>query len=153
MDREHWPTAMKARMAEFRMEEITELIRQAALGARKKYFSEEAWDSVVEMRKRFGLWSPTWQARVDLFRAVEAALSAGANVEEGRRFARQWVSLFETDSGGDAGVRAGLLRCWADRRNWSAMVRWREEGLHMMNGERFDRVADFLDQAAKMEAA
>jgi DNA-binding transcriptional MerR regulator len=145
MDREHWPATMKARMAEFRIEEITELIRRAALCARKKYFSEEAWDLVVEMRKQSGLWSPTWQARVDLFRAVEGALGAGASVEEGRRFAGEWVSLFETDSGGNAAVKAGLLRCWADRRNWSAMVRWREEGLHMMSGERFDRVADFLD--------
>jgi len=39
LDREHWPVAMKERIAEFRLEEISELIRQAALCVRKKYFS------------------------------------------------------------------------------------------------------------------
>jgi hypothetical protein len=33
---------MRTRIAEFRLEEITELIRQAALCAKKKYFSEAA---------------------------------------------------------------------------------------------------------------
>jgi len=76
MDREHWPETMKARLAEFRLEEISELMRQAALSARKKYFSETAWNKVVEMRRRHGqLMPPTWQAHVDLFRAGEAALA------------------------------------------------------------------------------
>jgi len=149
MDREHWPPPMKARIAEFRLEEITELIRHAALCARKKYFSEEAWDTLVEMRKQSGqLCPPTWQARVDLFRAVEAALGEGPAGEPARRLVEQWKALFDTDSRGDAGVKAGFLRCWADRRNWSAVVRWLEEGVHMMSGERFERVADFLDRAA-----
>jgi hypothetical protein len=69
--------------------------------------------------------------------------------EQAHRFANEWAALFDVDSGGDPGVKEGLMGCWADRPNWSAVVRWREEGLHMMSGEQFDRVADFLDQAGQ----
>src|SRR5262249_46783888 len=75
MDREHWPAAMKERIARFQLEAVTELIRQAALCSRKKYFSEAAWARVVELRKQTGhLFSCAWQARVDLFRDAELAL-------------------------------------------------------------------------------
>jgi MerR family transcriptional regulator, thiopeptide resistance regulator len=149
MDREHWPAAMKARIAEFRLEEVTELMRQAALCARKKYFSEQAWAVFVEMRKQSGRLSPpTWQARVDLFRAAESALGEDPAAAQQQRLGQQWMALFDVDSGGDASVKAGLMRCWADRPHWSAVVRWLEEGVHMMSGERFERVADFLDHAA-----
>jgi hypothetical protein len=60
--------------------------------------------------------------------------------ELGKHLARQWMALFDADSGGDASVKVGLVRCWADRRNWSAVVRWMEEGVHMMSGERFEQV-------------
>ncbi len=152
VDREHWPAAMKARIAEFRLEEITELIRQAALCARKKYFSEAAWTMAVNMRKRTGLMPPSWQAHVDLFRAAEAALGEDPAGELGKRLARKWMALLDADSGGDSSVKAGLVRCWADRRNWSPVVRWMEEGVHMMSGKRFEQVADFLDRAAAQES-
>ena len=146
IDRDHWPPAMKARITEFRLEEIAELIRQAALCARKKYFSETAWDAVVAMRKRTGLMPQTWQGHVDLFREAEARLEEGPTSEWGRGFAERWEALLDADCEGDPGVRAGLVRCWADRPNWSAVVRWMEGGVHMMSGERFQRVADFLDR-------
>lgn len=150
MDREHWPAEMKARITEFRLEEVTELIRQAALCSRKKYFSEAAWTRVVEMRKQSGqLFPPTWQARVDLFRKVDAAIAEGTATMQAHRFANEWAALFDVDSIGDHAVKDGLMRCWADRANWSAVLRWREEGLHMMSGEQFDRVADFLDRAGQ----
>jgi DNA-binding transcriptional MerR regulator len=148
-DRENWPEEMRARVREFRLDEVTELIRQAALCARKKYFSEAAWQVVVERRKKAGHLMPTsWQARVDLFRAAEEALADGPASARGQRLASQWRAVIEQDSDGDASVKAGLERCWADRRNWSAVVRWREEGIHMMSGERFERVADFLERAS-----
>jgi hypothetical protein len=142
MDREHWPSTMKARVAEFRLEEVTELMRQAALCARKKYFSPPAWNTVVALRKRNGLMPATWQAHVDVFSAAEESLGEDPAGEQGRRLAREWMALRDADSGGDATVKAGLVNCWADRRNWSAVVRWMEEGVHMMSGERFDKVAE-----------
>jgi len=52
---------------------------------------------------------------------------------------------------GDLEVKAGLLNCWAQRRNWRATVRWYMEGLAMMNTERFERAADFLDEACRAD--
>jgi len=63
------------------------------------------------------------------------------------------MALFDTDSGGDASVKLGLMKCWADRRNWSPVLRWMEEGVHMMSAERFDQVGDFLDRAAQLSSA
>ena len=45
------------------------------------------------------------------------------------------------------GQAATSLTSWAGRRNWTATPRWSTEGMVMMNRERFDRAADFLDQA------
>jgi hypothetical protein len=118
MDREHWPVAMKARIAEFKLEEITELIQRGALCARKKYFSEGAWARVVEMRKQSAqLFPSTWQARADLFRTVDAAIAKGTAAGQAHRFANEWAALFEVDSGGDPEVKQGLMRCRADRPN------------------------------------
>ena len=35
-------------------------------------------------------------------------------------------------------VKARLENCWADRRNWSHIVRWREEAVHAMRRIRQD---------------
>ena len=50
MDREHWPAAMKRRIAEFNLEEVTEFIQQAAICSRKRYFSEQAWGTWMALR-------------------------------------------------------------------------------------------------------
>jgi hypothetical protein len=52
-----------------------------------------------------------------------------------------------TRRSGDPDAKAGLKKSWADRRNWSATVRWREEGISMMTTERFEKAADFIDKA------
>src|SRR5262249_17904117 len=129
--------------------EVAELIRKAALCARRKYFTETAWAKVEQARRCAGqLMPPTWQTHVDVFRAAEAALDEQPDSDHVQSIAAQWKARFETDSGGDAEVKAGLENCWSDRRNWSPVVRWTEEAVHMMNGHRFDSVADFLDGAA-----
>jgi DNA-binding transcriptional MerR regulator len=149
LNRAQWPAALQARLAEFRLEEVADLIRKAALCARRKYFTATAWAKVEETRRRAGqLMPPTWQTHVDVFHAAEAALSERPDYEHVQGIAGQWKALFEVDSGGDAEVKAGLENCWVDRRNWSPVVRWMEEAVHMMDGGRFDRVADFLDGAA-----
>jgi DNA-binding transcriptional MerR regulator len=148
MDRANWPEEIKARLAEHRLEEIADLIRRAALCARKKYFTDDAWKALQERRALWTQHTPAWQQHVDLFRAVETALGEDPAGERGQSLARQWNEVLDTDSGSNPSVRAGLVKCWADRRNWSAVLRWIEEGAHMMSGERFDRVAEFLERAA-----
>ena len=52
----------------------------------------------------------------------------------------------DTASGGNPELREGLRKEWADRQNWTATVRHLEEALSMMTGERFDKVAAFIDK-------
>ena len=102
MDREHWPTAMKQRMTEFRMEEAAEFIKQAALCSRKKYFSEEAWAKVLWMRDQSPeAFSVAWQRKVDLFHDIEAALGEDPASEKAQSLVNRWRSQIEDDCGGD----------------------------------------------------
>jgi len=57
-----------------------------------------------------------------------------------------WAAYLDDASGGDPEVKTGLIKVWADRKNWSATLRWVEEALSMVADERFDTVADFIDR-------
>jgi DNA-binding transcriptional MerR regulator len=153
MDRQNWPAAMKQRMLEYHREEVAAFIQRVAMCARKKYFSEAAWTRFEKLRERrltaTDVRAALWQERLDLFHDIEAALQEDPAGEKGTTFARRWMAQFDEESGGDPEVKAGLLNCWADRRNWTATVRWYMEGLAMMNTERFNRAADFLDEACR----
>jgi DNA-binding transcriptional MerR regulator len=154
MDREHWPSAMKQRIAEFRLEEVNEFIKKAALCSQKKYFSEEGWAKRAQMRDRAAEdYSAFWQTRVDLFRDIESSLGEDPAGEKGQALAERWMALMDAASGGDPAVKAGLLKAWADRRNWPATVRWQEEGLCMMTTERFEKAAEFIDRAIAFAGA
>ena len=146
MDRENWPPFMKRRIVEFRLEEVMQFISRAALCARKKYFSGPGWGRFMELRKDPAQLSVTWQSRVDLFRNAEACLGENPASENAHSLAVQWAAHLETASGGDSEVEAGLRKSWADRPNWSATVRYMEEGLAMMTGDRFDKAASFIDE-------
>jgi tRNA threonylcarbamoyladenosine modification (KEOPS) complex Pcc1 subunit len=147
MDREHWPPFMKRRIAEFKLEEVTRYIQQAVLSSRKKYFSEPGWVKFVEIRKDPAQISVIWQSRVDLFREVDSYLGDNSAGEKAQALAVRWAAHIDAASGGNAEVKAGLRKEWADRRNWTATVRYLEETLSMMTGERFDNAAACIDKA------
>jgi len=153
MDRGNWPEAMKQRSAEHHREEVAEFIKRVAMSARKKYFSESAWARYAELRESLlhdtTARSAFWQERLDLFHDLEAAAGEDPAGEKGRALAERWMAQIEQESAGDSEIKAGLVNCWANRRNWSATVRWYMEGLAMMNTERFDRAAEFLDEACR----
>lgn len=150
MDRENWPPPMKRRITEFNLEEVSTFIKTVAVSGRKRYFSEAAWTRFVELRKRIlndtAAVSCRWQAKVDLFRDVEAVLNEDPGGEKGQGLAQRWIAQLEDESSGDAEIKAGLVKAWADRQNWPATVRWYMEGIFMMTGERFDKAADFIDR-------
>jgi DNA-binding transcriptional MerR regulator len=152
MDREHWPAAMKERIAKFRIEEVTGFIKQAALSSRRKYFSQEAWAKVVEMRDDLRKQAAEdlarcWQASVDLFRDVEASLAEDPAGEPAQALAARWLALVDSTSGGHPEVKDGVMKVWADRRNWTATLRWQMESLYMATSERFEKAADFIERA------
>ena len=153
IDRAQWPPAMKRRIAEFNLEDVTAFIQQAAISSPKKYFNEEAWAMYVVLRDR----SPeevsrSWQARVDLFRDVESALGEDPAGELAQALAARWRAQMDDTSGGNPGVKAGLMKQWADRPHWPVTLRWQMVGLSMMSDERFDKAADFIDAAVAADA-
>jgi thioredoxin 1 len=145
MDRANWPPAMKRRLEEFRLEELTEFMMKAAVAQPKKYLTEAGWaklhtqDPMVSSRR--------WQARVDLFRDIEAALGEDPAGERGQALAARYRALVEDFTNGDPEVKAGLGKMWADRHHWPRPLRWSIEALYSRVDERFDRCADFLDRA------
>jgi MerR family transcriptional regulator, thiopeptide resistance regulator len=147
MNREHWPQSMKRRIAEFNLEKVNEFMGKAVLSSRKKYFSKDAWEKVVEIRNDPSRMSAMWQSRVDLFREAESSLPKDPGSEKVKTVVMRWKIYLEAASGGDPDVKAGLIRVWSDRKNWTATLRWLEEGLSMVTGERFDTAADFIDKA------
>ena len=148
MDRDRWPPAMKRRIAEFNLEEVTAFIGQAAISSRKRYFSEQAWATWMVLRNKSPEeFSRSWQARVDLFRDIESALGADPAGETAQALARRWMAQMDETSAGDPGVKAGLMKQWADRQHWPATLRRQIEGLHLMSHEQFEQAADFIDAA------
>ncbi|MBV8845709.1 MAG: MerR family transcriptional regulator [Bryobacterales bacterium] len=148
MDRANWPDAMKQRLTEYKMEEVHNFVRQAVLASQKKYFSEAAWEKLMQLTRQTTDHSAQWQARVDLFRDTEAALDEDPAGERAQELVARWNAQLDTNSGGDPEIRAGLLAGWSRRKEWPASVRWQVEALHMMSFDRFERAADFLDRAA-----
>jgi hypothetical protein len=52
------------------------------------------------------------------------------------------MAQMDETSAGDPGVKAGMMKQWADRRHWPATLRWQMEGLHRMSAEQFEQAAD-----------
>lgn len=149
MNREHWPPAMKRRIAEFNLEEVHEFIKRTALTSRKKYFTADAWAKHLDLRANQTPqdFSVLWQTRVDLFSDIEHALGEDPAGEKAQGLGTRWLAHLDAASGGDPGIKAGLMKVWADRPNWSGTLRWLEEGLCRMTSDQFDKAADFIDKA------
>ena len=144
----NWQPFMKQRAAEFKIEEISLFIKQAEIASRKRDFSERAWAKLTEQRMMSAeQHSALWQARVDLFRDLEAALGEDPAGATAHALAARWMQQIEAASAGDLEIKAGLLQGWSHRHGWPDSQRWRVEALHFMSFDRFEKCADFLDRA------
>lgn len=85
------------------------------------------------------------------FREAESYLGEDPDSEKAQALAVRWTAHIDAASGGNPEVRAGLRKAWGDRQNWTATVRYLEEGLSMMTGERFDKVSAFIDNRPSAE--
>jgi len=113
----------------------------------RKYYSEAA-QAKVEDRKK--LWSPELQERVtkdwnDLTADIEAAIAAGVKPadERAQTLASRWNALIEEFTGGDAEIRQGLNKMYADEQNWQ--TEWKKPF--------GDEVRNFIDEAMKVNKA
>jgi hypothetical protein len=89
---------------------------------------------------------------VDLFRNAESCIGEDTASDKGQSLAAQWTAHMETASGGTPEVEEGLRKTWRDRQNWTATVRYLEETLSMMTGDRFDNAASFIDKVVDSSA-
>ena len=117
-DLENWPPAERQRLAAFNVEKLAEFIGEAIRSYRKKYYSEEAWVKLVERRKQS---TPEERAQLSrawsqLFRDVQAALGEDPAGEKAQALAARWRELSERVTGGDAEIKAGTIKAWADRK-------------------------------------
>ncbi len=116
IDRDQWPPALHQRIAEFNLEQIAKFINKAgwALGEaeRRKHGTSQfrAPDRVNE-------------ARIALFRDVEAALGEDPAGERARELVSRWNAVLEDEAEGDPVVKAGMKKAWAGRRDWPPTLR------------------------------
>lgn len=95
----------------------------------KKYFSEGAQKKVEEHKKN---WSPELQERVSndwkqLYSEIKAALAENIKPsdEKAQKLARRWNSLIAEFTNGDAEIREGLNKMYADEKNWQTS--WKKD--------------------------
>jgi len=148
MDRANWPDTMKQRAAEFKMEEVLAFIKRAELEVRKGKVNERVWAKVVELRNQPGEeHSAQWRERVELFRDLEATMDQDPAGPAAQALVARWYAQLDRATGGNPEIKDLMLKTWAHRRHWPKSQRWRVEELHMMSYDRFEKAADFLDQA------
>lgn len=126
-------------------QKIVEVINMQNTDWTKKYYSETA-QAKIEERKN--LWSPELQERVtkdwnDLTRDIETAIADGVKPadERAQKLAVRWNNLIEEFTGGDAEIRQGLNKMYADEKNWQ--TNWKKPYS--------DEVADFIHAVMKCE--
>jgi MerR family transcriptional regulator, thiopeptide resistance regulator len=147
-DRQHWPASHQEHFASYNLEKIVEFIGKALAWPLKKYYTEDAWAKLRELQRRpaqargRGL-----QARVELYRDVQASLKEDPGSEKARILATRWTKLLEIDSGGDPGIKAGVMKAFGDRRNWPNWLKRQMASTHQLSFESFDQVVEFLQKA------
>jgi len=149
VNRARWPDFMKQRIEQFHLEQVWDFARIAIEQARKKYFTPSGWEN---FSAHLGSHTPaehtaSWQRRVDLFREIEASLTEDPASPKSQALAARWVGERIEAGGSDPEIVAGMMKVWADRRNWSLILRHHAEGHHLMPFDRFLKCADFLDRA------
>jgi DNA-binding transcriptional MerR regulator len=120
------------------LKKIIEVIgMQDDLEVMKKYYSDEAWTKWAQRYYQ----SPPSAAWIELFGEVEAALGEDPAGETAEGLATRWLQLVDADTGGDADVKAGLIKAWADRQHWPAAMQRRASKFNL------EKLAEFISKA------
>ena len=91
-------------------------------------------------------------ARISLLRAFEAAIDEDATSDRVRQLVARWHAITEEESGGDPDVKAQIVRAGSRWREWpEGMRRWVAYTTDMP-ADRWERVMEFIAQAARQAA-
>ena len=125
---------------------VIRVIAMQDVDVMRKYFSDEAWE---RGREHFDDWpSQEWQA---LYRDVAAALGTDPAGPAAQALADRWVALSLAGSTG-SGVRAGLVKAWADREHWPPALKRRITEFNIEQATRFINEAMWVRWDTEREA-
>jgi MerR family transcriptional regulator, thiopeptide resistance regulator len=140
VDREHWPAGVYQKISKFNLEGIARFISEASDMYRRKYYSDEAWatlmESTPEQRERR---SVEW---VDLYLEIGASLEEDPASEKAQSLAARWRALMQQAMKDHPGLRTGALTGWLDHQNWPPTIRRQLEIF------KFEKVTAFVGKAS-----
>ena len=118
------------------LQEVIRIMNMQDVDVMKKYYSDEAW---ARWRHYYDDWpSPAWQA---LYRDIGAAIDTDPASPHAQALADRWQVLTKEDAITPS-VRTGMIKAWADREHWPALLKRRMEEFEVERATRF--IADAL---------
>jgi hypothetical protein len=140
-DREHWPPALKRRMAEFSIEQATRFVNDALW---------ERWEAERQASVRAGTMATprVSESRRALFRECTQILGADPSSEGARSVVSRWRALVEEETGGDEETRAAMLKAFRGRKNWPVGMKRYWASTYELDVETWEKVTDFIERAA-----
>jgi MerR family transcriptional regulator, thiopeptide resistance regulator len=141
VDREHWPSVLKRRLAEFNIERATEFVNDA-LWIR--------WDREREERARKGEVPPRASpSRRALFHQWKDLLGTDPSGPAAQVLAARWRALMDEETGGDEEMKADLKRTFRSRQAWPRGLKRYFASLYETDLDTWDQVTDFIEQATR----
>jgi DNA-binding transcriptional MerR regulator len=144
VDREHWPSSLKRRVAEYDIERATRFITEALW---------ERWEAERLERARASAPAPprVSQSRRDLFRDCTAILDSDPSSREAQVVVARWRALLEAETGGDEEIKRDMLEAFSRRRHWPSGMRCYVASLYELDVDTWERVTDFIERAATID--
>jgi DNA-binding transcriptional MerR regulator len=145
-DREHWPPALKRRIAEFDIERATRYINEA-LWTR--------WDRERQAQQSTGTSAPprVSERRQVLYRDCAAILDENPSGQAARTIVARWQAIVDDECGGDEETKTALLKSYRRHATWPAAFKRYWAALYRMDAATWERVADFIDRARVCQPA
>ena len=143
-DREHWPAALKRRVAEYDIERATRFIGEALW---------ERWEAERVERERAGVPAPPRapESRRALFRDCALLLESDPSGREAQSLVGRWRALVDAETLGDVELKRDALDAFSRRRQWPNGMRRYIASLYELDVDTWQRVTDFIERAATID--
>jgi MerR family transcriptional regulator, thiopeptide resistance regulator len=143
-DRDHWPPALKRRVAEYDIERATQFIGEALW---------ERWEAERLERERAGTIIPARasESRRALDRDWSSILGSDAVSPEAQAVVDRWHALLDAETGGDEETKREMLDAWSRRSQWPRGMKRYFASLYELDVDTWERVTDFLERAATID--
>jgi hypothetical protein len=144
-DREHWPTALKRRVAEYDIERATRFIGEALW---------ERWEAERLAREKAGAPAPprVSESRRSLFRDWSAILGADPSSPAACALVARSRALLDAETGGDEEIKRDMIDAFSRRRHWPEGMKRYLASLYEMDLDTWQRVTDLIERAGGYSA-